>query len=146
MKIRDELISAFERDKNKKTIITAHSSGSAFAIFFALDINELYRDKEVTLIIFGMPKIGNHEFVSFLKNKEKIYQEHVTTNDDIVTKFPLNKKYEGLNFQENIENMESFNDLHKTPFYYYLLNLLNLKKLLNSHSMKEYSHNMNTIF
>tara|TARA_Y100000389_G_scaffold205112_1_gene263364 strand:- start:8253 stop:8999 length:747 start_codon:yes stop_codon:yes gene_type:complete len=122
MKYKNVILNLVSQD-GKDIVITGHSSGSAYAMFLALDIYRLFPEKNIKLVTFGMPKIGNEAFVNYVKKNIDIQQDHYILDDDIVSEFPLSSEY------------QKFDDLKKNKY----INIFQFKKYFKSHSMTEYT-------
>ena len=73
--------------KNNNILITGHSLGSAEATLLAFDL--CYK-KNISLITFGSPRIGNQEFVNHFK-KCNIYSKRITHYFDMIPHLPQEK-------------------------------------------------------
>lgn len=69
--LRDGVVNGIKKTReaygNIPIMVTGHSMGGAMASFCALDLVVNYRLKDVTLITFGQPRIGNAVFASHFK-------------------------------------------------------------------------------
>ncbi|XP_020103422.1 lipase-like isoform X2 [Ananas comosus] len=89
--IRPAVISAVEKIRRSyghiKIMVTGHSMGGALASFCALDliVNEGIRNVE--LMTFGQPRVGNAAFASFFSKNVK-HAIRVTHEQDIVPHLP----------------------------------------------------------
>ncbi|KAL6844980.1 hypothetical protein ACP4OV_025153 [Aristida adscensionis] len=89
--LRDGVISGIQNTRkvygNIPIMVTGHSMGGAMASFCALDLVVNYDLKDVNLMTFGQPRIGNAAFVSYfrryLPNSIRVTNEH-----DIVPHLP----------------------------------------------------------
>ncbi len=112
-------------ENKKELLITGYSSGGTLATLLALDVVQTIPDIKVTLITFGMPRLGNNIFTNYLKNQNtnQMIQKHYLIEDDPVGLFPFfNNKYSSIINQGN------------TSF-----NFCNITKHIKSHSLTEYS-------
>ncbi|KAL3508054.1 hypothetical protein ACH5RR_033436 [Cinchona calisaya] len=89
--LRPGILDAVERAKELygdiKIMVTGHSMGGAMAAFCALDLVVNIGEKDVQVVTFGQPRIGNAAFVSyysqFVPNTIRVTHEH-----DIVPHLP----------------------------------------------------------
>jgi hypothetical protein len=89
--LRDGVINGIQKTMeaygNVPIMVTGHSMGAAMASFCALDLIVNYGLKDVTLLTFGQPRIGNAVFAShFKKNLPNAIR--VTNEHDIVPHLP----------------------------------------------------------
>ncbi|KAG9297251.1 hypothetical protein G9A89_000144 [Geosiphon pyriformis] len=71
--------------KHHGFIFTGHGSGAVLATFTALIFNQFWPTRNVKLVTYGAPRIGNKGFVKFIQ--EKIWVERVTVGNDHVPLF-----------------------------------------------------------
>jgi len=76
-----------EIQKYNKIIVTGHSLGGAIANLCVLDIQYFNPDKELSVITFGAPDVGNKYFVKSFNKRIKNSKQYIN-GDDIVTKVP----------------------------------------------------------
>lgn len=121
---RSEILNVIREEEKDEILVTGYSAGGALATFLALDVVKNINNIKVNLITFGMPKIGNSEFKSFLENQDetKLIQTHYLLKDDPIDMFPLSKEYKSI-------------IKHDDPRFKICL----LKNYLRSHSLSEYS-------
>jgi predicted lipase len=83
-----------EDNQNKNVYISGHSAGSGLATLLCLDLDINIRNTSpnVSLVTFGMPKIGDKEFCRFL-SQCNIDREHFVVRGDVVPFFPLRHEY-----------------------------------------------------
>nr|XP_027116060.1 lipase-like [Coffea arabica] len=89
--LRPGILSAVERAKELygdiKIMLTGHSMGGAMAAFCALDLTVNIGEKDVQVVTFGQPRIGNAAFASyyseFVPHTIRVTHEH-----DIVPHLP----------------------------------------------------------
>lgn len=68
--------------------VTGHSMGAALSVLCAVDIEYNYPGKDIEVILFGCPRVGNNAFkLSYNKRVHKTIR--VENGNDIVTKVPL---------------------------------------------------------
>ncbi len=91
-------------DKNTKIYITGHSLGSASAYLFAVDYfhNLSGKNKDINVITFASPRVGNKEFVQYysdnimsLKNNsnDKINSIRIANCLDSITQVPMSDTF-----------------------------------------------------
>ncbi len=68
--------------------ITGHSYGAALAVLCAVDVEYNFSTKDIEVITFGGPRIGNNAFVKSY-NKRVCKTLRVENGNDIVTKVPF---------------------------------------------------------
>lgn len=68
--------------------ISGHSLGAALAVLCAVDVQYNFPDRDIEVVVFGCPRVGNKAFMlSYNKRVDKtIRVEH---GNDIVTKLPF---------------------------------------------------------
>ncbi|OZM58536.1 hypothetical protein CIB95_02920 [Lottiidibacillus patelloidae] len=85
---RNELFAGLkEIDKTKKVIITGHSLGAALATVFALDLAKNAAFKNIKLINYASPRVGNQKFCNAV-NKEIAEIVRIVNVHDVVTLLP----------------------------------------------------------
>jgi predicted lipase len=75
-----------------KIYITGHSLGGALATLFAYELSK-EMNKEITLVTFASPKIGNEKWVSAFDGIEKIVHVRVVNEQDPIPKSPIYNYY-----------------------------------------------------
>lgn len=94
--LRDGVINGIQKTReaygNIPIMVTGHSMGGAMASFCALDLIVNYGLKDVTLLTFGQPRIGNAVFASHFK-KYLPNAIRVTNAHDIVPHLPPYYQY-----------------------------------------------------
>ena len=89
-----DIINELNMNKDYQIIFTGHSLGGALAtlISYYYSKNDLSINEPV-LITFGQPRVGNVNFAKdYMEKIKKVFR--VAREDDLVTKIPLNKKYD----------------------------------------------------
>jgi predicted lipase len=71
----------------KRIMITGHSQGAALAVLCAVDLEYNFPDKEIEVILFGCPRVGNEAFAKSF-NRRVCKTVRVENGNDIVTKVP----------------------------------------------------------
>ncbi|NLO49060.1 MAG: lipase family protein [Clostridiales bacterium] len=71
----------------KRILITGHSQGAALAVLCAVDLEYNFPEKDIEVILFGCPRVGNGAFVRSY-NKRVCKTVRVENGNDIVTKVP----------------------------------------------------------
>ena len=85
--VRDVILDAIEEDVHCVKI-SGHSRGAALAVLCAVDIQYNYQDRDIEVILFGCPRVGNNAFVkSYNKRVNKTIR--VENSNDFVTKMPF---------------------------------------------------------
>ncbi|KAF6989908.1 hypothetical protein CFC21_007185 [Triticum aestivum] len=94
--LRDGVINGIQKTReaygNIPIMVTGHSMGGAMASFCALDLIVNYGLKDVTLLTFGQPRIGNAVFATHFK-KYLPNAIRVTNAHDIVPHLPPYYQY-----------------------------------------------------
>lgn len=76
--------------KNDKIIVSGHSQGCGFAVSFMWINRELFKDKEISIVLFGSPNIFTRKalkkFKAYFTNIKLIYS--FKNDDDIVSNVP----------------------------------------------------------
>ena len=68
--------------------ISGHSRGAALAVLCAVDIQYNFPDRDIEVVLFGCPRVGNKAFMqSYNKRVDKTVR--VENSNDIVTKIPF---------------------------------------------------------
>jgi len=95
--IRDEILNVID-DDIKVIKICGHSLGAALSILCALDIAHSFPDRNIEVIVFGCPRVGNREFA---KQYNRLVPKtiRVENGNDIVTKIPLPMINSFLNYR-----------------------------------------------
>jgi len=135
-----------KNDLNKKLVVTGHSLGGALATLFVYYNSSL---KNLNLITFGSPLVGNKKFVdNFNYNLNINLNKHyrVENGSDIITKIPLSIL--GYNHIGNSDNRIILQPIKK--YLYMLGNVKVLKKyifepptILSDHCPLNYLINLN---
>jgi predicted lipase len=102
MSIYDELISVINelliKFPNYNIKITGHSAGGAHGTIFTYLLANLLQHKQIKLITFGSPKIGNIQWAESFNNMKNILYYRITNHNDIITIIPrIYYKHVGLN-------------------------------------------------
>jgi predicted lipase len=85
--VRDKILEAVE-DDTYCVKISGHSRGAALAVLCAVDIQYNYPGRDIEVILFGCPRVGNKWFVqSFNRRVNKAVR--IENSNDIVTKVPF---------------------------------------------------------
>lgn len=85
--VRD-VIHAHVKDNISSITIYGHSYGAALSVLCAVDIEYNFPDKDIEVIVFGCPRVGNHAFMKSY-NKRVFKTIRVENGNDIVTKVPF---------------------------------------------------------
>ena len=128
MKMQKDLMDLLKTLSPSSVIIIGHSLGGALAMILSVDILTNMNWKPV-LYTFGCPRVGDDNFVQFLKNKNlECYR--VVNYEDVVPQFPLPVTLRMLNprkpfFFEHYgtvigfsQNLKSFQNNHSIFTYY----------------------------
>ncbi len=70
-----------------KVTVTGHSLGGALALLCAVDIEYNFPEKDISVYVFGCPRVGNAAFAKSY-NKRVFKTLRVTNGNDIVAKVP----------------------------------------------------------
>lgn len=93
--ISDDIINAVEYlyplSKIKKIYITGHSKGGALAILMACKMPKKYY-KDITVVTFGSPRVGDREFFNNYKFETYRYEEFL----DLVPHLPFSQEEQKL--------------------------------------------------
>jgi len=130
--IRDKILAAI--DENAKYIkICGHSLGAALSVLCAFDVAYNFPDRDIEVIVFGCPRVGNKAFAK-LYNKLVIKTIRIENGNDIVTKIPfpftnpfLNYRHVGAKLRigsARLPFMASASDHMPKNYYSALLNRL----------------------
>jgi len=95
--IRDKILDAIDENVNFIKIC-GHSLGAALSILCALDVAKHFPDRNLEVIVFGCPRVGNKEFAK-LYNKTVSKSIRVENGNDIVTKVPFSLFNPFLNYR-----------------------------------------------
>ncbi|KAH7676772.1 Triacylglycerol lipase protein [Dioscorea alata] len=89
--LRPAILNAVERIMDLygdiRVMVTGHSMGGAMASFCALDLTVNYGIKDIQLMTFGQPRIGNTAFASYF-GKHVPHTVRVTNGHDMVPHLP----------------------------------------------------------
>lgn len=104
--------------------ITGHSMGGGIAtIFYSFMKNNTSLNKNIKLVTFGSPKVGDKEFRNYLYNyKDDIIR--VINGKDIITYLPLFFKYKHIKKSKQIKKDISYFELWNISDHY-LINYYN---------------------
>jgi predicted lipase len=72
-----------------KLFITGHSAGGALATLFGYLLSSEIPKKEINIVSFASPRIGNYAFKCDFENKPNLIHHRVTNRNDIVTATPI---------------------------------------------------------
>lgn len=85
--VRDKILEAVTRDIHYIKI-SGHSMGAALAVLCAVDIEYNFQNRDIEVVLFGCPRVGNKAFMlSYNKRVNKTVR--VENSNDIVTKVPF---------------------------------------------------------
>lgn len=134
--IKDELISKLDTSDIYTTIFTGFSLGGALATLSALLINQIERN--INLITFGAPKIGNKAFVNMINTSTKIKRiERWIYNNDPVPRLPPGFYYKHIN---GLKQIDEDGNISETELCCYCKWLNTESK--NDHSLAYYIENI----
>jgi len=86
-KVRDKILAEITEEINHIRI-TGHSRGAALAVLSAVDIQYNFPDRDIEVILFGCPRVGNKEFAkSYNKRVDKTVR--IENSNDLITKLPF---------------------------------------------------------
>lgn len=85
--VRDKILESITHDIHYLKI-SGHSLGAALAVLCAVDIQYSYPDRNIEVILFGCPRVGNKAFMSSY-NKRVNNTVRIENGNDIVTKLPF---------------------------------------------------------
>ncbi|MDD3766884.1 MAG: lipase family protein [Eubacteriales bacterium] len=85
--VRD-VIHSFMGDDVSKITVVGHSYGAALAVLCAVDLEQNFRNREYTAVLFGCPRVGNGAFVRSY-NRRVFNTFRVENANDAVTKLPF---------------------------------------------------------
>lgn len=80
---------ATDDHKDSKLFLTGHSLGAGLCTLFAYLIADCFADKQITVISFASPRVGNIDWKNAFNSKENVMHCRVTTAKDIVTVMPM---------------------------------------------------------
>lgn len=69
--------------------ITGHSAGGALATLFGYLLSGEMPKKEINIVSFASPRIGNYAFKCDFENKTNLIHKRVTNRNDIITATPI---------------------------------------------------------
>eukprot|EP00049_Salpingoeca_infusionum_P017774 m.354300 g.354300 ORF g.354300 m.354300 type:complete len:321 (+) comp16974_c0_seq1:132-1094(+) len=97
--IQSELIqrvnATIASEPDVEILVAGHSLGAAIAAICALDLNILHPTIPINLYTFGLPRVGNAQFVQFFKAQNIQNYYRFVHNKDIVPHLPM----ESLNYR-----------------------------------------------
>lgn len=85
--VRDAIHSCITPQINKLQI-SGHSYGAALAVLCAVDVQYCFSNRDVEVVLFGCPRVGNAAFVHSY-NKRVFKTIRVENGNDFVTKIPF---------------------------------------------------------
>ncbi|KAK6932125.1 Fungal lipase-like domain [Dillenia turbinata] len=88
-----------EKGQQVSLTITGHSLGGALALLNAYEAAQSIPGPSISIISFGVPRVGNNAFRDELKQLG-VKTLHIVVNQNIVPKTP------GIFFDENLEKLE----------------------------------------
>ena len=72
-----------------KLFITGHSAGGALATLFGYLLSSEMPDKQINIVSFASPRIGNYAFKCDFDNRPNLIHHRVTNRNDIITATPV---------------------------------------------------------
>ena len=69
--------------------ITGHSAGGALATLFGYLLSKEIPTKEINIVSFASPRIGNYAFKCDFENNPNLIHHRVTNRNDIITATPI---------------------------------------------------------
>ena len=85
--VRDQILRSVT-DRVRHVKISGHSLGAALSVLCAVDIEYNFPDKDIEVVLFGCPRVGNRAFMKSY-NKRVYKTVRVENGNDIVTKVPF---------------------------------------------------------
>ena len=115
MSIFDDLVNSIKNILNTNPFlsiyITGHSAGAGQGTIFAYLLAKLYPEKNLKLITFGGPKIGNYAWSQEFNRITNIIHYRISNEGDIITKIPNIEYYHvGINIHLTTQNIHIFKD------------------------------------
>jgi len=95
--IRDKILESISDDV-KYIKICGHSLGAALSVLCAFDVQYNFPDRDIEVILFGCPRVGNRAFARKY-NKAVNKTVRVENGNDVVTKIPFPLLNPFLNFR-----------------------------------------------
>ena len=95
--IRDKILGAIDNDV-KYIKICGHSLGAALSLLCAFDVSDNFPDRDLEVIVFGCPRVGNRAFAKTY-NSSVPKTLRVENGNDIITKIPFPLLNPFLNFR-----------------------------------------------
>ena len=77
------------QDKNgvdTKLFVTGHSLGAALSVLFGIRLAHKFPDRDVQVINFGCPKVGNWAFAQLVNSKANLCVHRVAHKNDVITR------------------------------------------------------------
>jgi triacylglycerol lipase len=79
--IKEDINKVILSMKPKKIVIGGHSLGAGISVLCGVDLSQL----NVVVYNFGCPRVGDNNFVEFVKNQNLVIYRHVNSSDSVTT-------------------------------------------------------------
>ena len=81
LKFQDE-----KGESDTKLFVTGHSLGAALSVLFGIRLAHKYPERDVQVINFGCPKVGNAAFAQLVNTKANLCVQRVAHKQDVITR------------------------------------------------------------
>lgn len=145
--IKNQLEDLLKRDMDnfEKIIITGHSLGGALATIAAPFLAELFPSKSIKCISFGAPRVGNHHFVEWFRDKVET-NVRIVNEHDPVPHLPIGLSFhhvsDGICIASGSE-IYGFPELPVGKRLAWAMENLDLAKVSQSHDLHSYIDRVN---
>lgn len=146
--ISNEIHNYLRKKEFDELYVCGHSLGGALASIccFDLVINNVIKNKKISCITFGSPRIGDINFTK-IYNNNKIKTYRIVLSGDPVPKLPLDGNYIHLTSSYYLKNNKIYNKPNKIyiAFKRLITNICDVDFSLKNHSMEKYIETLDLI-
>jgi hypothetical protein len=146
--ISNEIHNYLRKKEFDELYVCGHSLGGALASIccFDLVINNVIKNKKISCITFGSPRIGDINFTK-IYNNNKIKTYRIVLSGDPVPKLPLDGNYIHLTSSYYLKNNKIYNKPNKIyiAFKRLITNICDVDFSLKNHSMEKYIETLNRL-
>jgi len=147
--ISDKIHNYLKKKEFDELYVCGHSLGGALATIccFDLVINNIIKNKKISCITFGSPRIGDTNLTK-IYNKNNIQTYRIVLSGDPVPKLPLDGNYIHLTSSYYLKNNKIYNKPNKLYVAYkrLLTNICDVDYSLKNHTMEKYIETLNKTY
>lgn len=146
--ISNKIHNYLKKKEFNELYVCGHSLGGALASIccFDLVINNIIKNKKISCITFGSPRIGDTNFTK-IYNKNNIQTYRIVLSGDPVPKLPLDENYIHLTCSYYLKNNKIYNKPNKIYVAYkrFITSICDVDYSLKNHSMEKYIETLDLI-